>query len=115
MIFYVDSDIATSIALIINELLQNSLQYAFEGMNEGQVRIVVKLGDSTHRSRSLTMAVVSMSPNPPEPARSKHCPDPGQGQAPRNLAFDSGPGGTTSHCDFKNQIMDIVRCAVAPA
>ncbi|NCC76078.1 MAG: histidine kinase, partial [Clostridia bacterium] len=25
-----------------------------------------------------------------------------------NLAFDSGPGGTTVTLDFKNQIMDIV-------
>ena len=43
--FEVDSDIATSVALIINELLQNSLQYAFQDRETGLVRIVVTRGE----------------------------------------------------------------------
>lgn len=43
--FKVDSDIATSVALIINELLQNALKYAFEDEEEGQVRIVLTRGE----------------------------------------------------------------------
>lgn len=43
--FEVESDLATTIALIINELLQNSLEYAFVGQNEGTIRIVVEKGE----------------------------------------------------------------------
>ncbi|RPF48592.1 two-component sensor histidine kinase [Hydrogenoanaerobacterium saccharovorans] len=43
--FHVDSDIATSVALIINELLQNSLQYAFQEKETGTVRIIVTHGE----------------------------------------------------------------------
>ncbi|NCB63701.1 MAG: histidine kinase, partial [Clostridia bacterium] len=43
--FKVDSDIATSVALIINELLQNSLKYAFRDGDKGLVRIVVTQGE----------------------------------------------------------------------
>ena len=35
--FQVDSDIATSVAIIINELLQNSLKYAFQDRSSGAV------------------------------------------------------------------------------
>ena len=44
--FAVDSDIATSIAMVVNELLQNSFKYAFPERNEGgQVRVAVTRGD----------------------------------------------------------------------
>lgn len=43
--FKVDSDVATSVALIINELLQNSLKYAFKGRKSGQIKIIVCKGD----------------------------------------------------------------------
>lgn len=43
--FAVNSDIATSIAMVVNELLQNSFKYAFRGRNKGLVRIVVTRGD----------------------------------------------------------------------
>ncbi len=42
--FEVESDIATSVALVINELLQNSLKYAFVNKDSGVVRIVVSKG-----------------------------------------------------------------------
>jgi two-component sensor histidine kinase len=42
--FEVESDIATSVALVINELLQNSLKYAFTNRESGAVRITVSKG-----------------------------------------------------------------------
>ncbi|MGB4658823.1 MAG: sensor histidine kinase [Mobilitalea sp.] len=42
--FEVESDIATSVALVINELLQNCLKYAFIDRDVGEVRILVSKG-----------------------------------------------------------------------
>ncbi|MCM1991228.1 histidine kinase N-terminal domain-containing protein [Oceanirhabdus seepicola] len=42
--FKIDSDKSTSIALIVNELLQNSLQYAFEGRAYGDINIKIQRG-----------------------------------------------------------------------
>jgi len=41
---YINSDKATSIALVVNELLQNSLQYAFVGEREGKVEVNIQKG-----------------------------------------------------------------------
>lgn len=43
--FLVDSEVATSVALITNELLQNSLKYAFLNRENGSIRIQVTHGD----------------------------------------------------------------------
>lgn len=43
--FKVDSDVATSVALIINELLQNSLKYAFPNQDSGRIRIIITRGE----------------------------------------------------------------------
>ncbi|MGE5677474.1 MAG: sensor histidine kinase [Pseudomonadota bacterium] len=42
--FNVNSDKATSIALVVNELLQNSLQYAFVNRNRGNICIQIQKG-----------------------------------------------------------------------
>lgn len=42
--FEVESDIATSVALVVNEVLQNSFKYAFINRNSGIIRIVVSKG-----------------------------------------------------------------------
>lgn len=42
--FVIDSSKATSIALVINELVQNALHYAFVNRDEGQVNITIKKG-----------------------------------------------------------------------
>lgn len=42
--FDVESDIATSVALVINEILQNSFKYAFEGQDVGIIRIEIMKG-----------------------------------------------------------------------
>jgi len=40
----VDSDLATSIALSVNELLQNSMKHAFEGRKKGIIKVLVTRG-----------------------------------------------------------------------
>lgn len=42
--FEISSDVATSIALVVNELLQNSLEYAFPDRDEGNIRIAIQRG-----------------------------------------------------------------------
>lgn len=42
--FEVDSDVSTSVALVVNELLQNSLKYAFSEKGSGNVKIIVTQG-----------------------------------------------------------------------
>ena len=105
--FEVDSDIATSVALIINELLQNSLQYAFQDRETGLVRIVVTRGElysrieviddgsgydvENVRTDRLGLSIVQTMV---------------KDKLRGNLAVESGPGGTHVTFDFKNQIMD---------
>lgn len=43
-IIMIDSDKATSIALVVNELLQNSLQYAFIGRGRGRIKVNIQKG-----------------------------------------------------------------------
>ncbi|SHH53367.1 sensor histidine kinase [Clostridium grantii] len=43
--FYVNSDKATSIAIVLNELIQNSLKHAFNNEVEGFIEIKIKKGD----------------------------------------------------------------------
>lgn len=105
--FEVDSDIATSVALIINELLQNSLQYAFQDREKGLVRIVVTCGelysrieviddgsgyDVEHvRTDRLGLSIVQTMV---------------KDKLRGTLGVESGPGGTHVTFEFKNQIMD---------
>jgi two-component system, sensor histidine kinase PdtaS len=42
--FYIDSEKATSIAIVLNELLENSLQHAFVNKDKGTIDIIVKKG-----------------------------------------------------------------------
>lgn len=105
--FEVDSDIATSVALIINELLQNSLQYAFESTESGLIRIVVTRGElysrieviddgsgydvENVRTDRLGLSIVQTMV---------------KDKLRGSLDVESGPTGTHVTFDFKNQIMD---------
>lgn len=42
--FEISSDLATSIALVVNELVQNSMQYAFVGKTEGSIEVRIEKG-----------------------------------------------------------------------
>jgi two-component sensor histidine kinase len=42
--FEISSDLATSIALVVNELVQNSMQYAFVGREHGYVEVRIQRG-----------------------------------------------------------------------
>ena len=105
--FEVDSDIATSVALIINELLQNSLQYAFQDRETGLIRIVVTRGElysrieviddgsgydvENVRTDRLGLSIVQTMV---------------KDKLRGNLGIESGDGGTHVTFDFKNQIVD---------
>ena len=43
--FLCDSDMATSIALVVNEAIQNCLKYAFAGRNRGEIVIAIGKGE----------------------------------------------------------------------
>lgn len=43
--FPIDSDKATSIALVVNELVQNAIEYAFVGRETGQITLEIQKGD----------------------------------------------------------------------
>ncbi len=42
----INSDSATSIALVVNEIIQNAIKHAFQGRSEGEISIVVERGDT---------------------------------------------------------------------
>ncbi|NLV87254.1 MAG: histidine kinase [Clostridiales bacterium] len=103
----VDSDVATAVALIITELLQNSLKYAYDEQDEGQVLITLIPGDinSTlkvaddgrgfdveNTSQSLGMSIVTSLV---------------KDKLRGNLNIESGPEGTTVTFDFNNKTIDI--------
>ena len=43
--FKVDSDVATSVSVVVNELIQNAVKYAFPDREEGQISIHVHQGE----------------------------------------------------------------------
>ncbi|MGE4548847.1 MAG: sensor histidine kinase [Intestinibacillus sp.] len=107
--FKVDSDIATSVALIINELLQNSLKYAFPNQDSGEIRIIISAGElysrievldngcgfdvSKVKGDRLGLSIVQTLVK--DKLRGK-------------LTLTSSPGGTQTSFDFKNQILDVI-------
>lgn len=106
--FKVDSDIATSVALVINELLQNSLKYAFVGREKGSIRIVVAGGElysciaviddgcgfDTDKINNDRLGLSIVQTLVKDKLRGK-------------LVIDSNEKGTYVSFDFKNQIMDL--------
>lgn len=103
----VDSDVATTVALIITELLQNSLKYAFTGRSEGLVRIILTPGelcskiqviddgcgfDVENTTHSLGMSIVTSLV---------------KDKLRGSLLIESGPSGTAVTFDFNNRIFDI--------
>lgn len=42
----IDSDNATSIALVVNEIIQNAIKHAFHGRSEGEISIIIERGDT---------------------------------------------------------------------
>lgn len=107
--FEVDSDIATSVALIINELLQNSLKYAFPHKNSGEVRIVITAGELYSRievidngcgfdvekidNDRLGLSIVQTLVKDKLRGR---------------LTLTSDERGTYTSFDFKNQVLDVI-------
>lgn len=102
--FNIDSDKATSIALIVNELLQNALQYAFRDRCEGQIDIRIQKG-IMYSNISIVDDGVGFDINASRPGslgfsivrnivKDKLC---------GNLNIESGSRGTKIVFDFKNE------------
>ncbi len=107
--FEVDSDIATSVALVVNELLQNSLKYAFPNKNSGAIRIVVTESelysrieviddgcgfdldkvDNDRLGLSIVKSIV-------------------KDKLRGNLSVTSGADGTRTSFDFKRQVTEVI-------
>lgn len=106
--FKVDSDVSTSVALVINELLQNSLQYAFKDSSHGAVRIIVTAGEvfsrievidngcgfdvATARKDRLGLSIVQSLV---------------KDKLRGTLFIESSKAGTAVSFDFKNRMMDL--------
>ena len=106
--FLVDSEVATSVALITNELLQNSLKYAFLNRENGSIRIQVTHGDlystitvvddgcgfdvGAARNDRLGMSIVQTLVKDKLHGR---------------LSIQSDENGTTVTFDFQTQLIDL--------
>ena len=105
--FEVDSEIATSVALIINELLHNSLKYAFPDEKSGQIRIVITARELYSRIEVIDngcgfdVEKVDHDRLGLSIVRSLV-----QDKLRGKLTLRSGPEGTYTSFDFKNQILD---------
>ena len=105
--FQVDSDIATSVALIINELLENALKYAFHDGDEGCVRIIVTRGEMYSRIQVIDNGTGFNVENTDGSrlglsiVKSMVCD-----KLHGDLEIESDHGGIRVTFDFKNQIMD---------
>ncbi len=105
--FKVDSDIATSVALIINELLQNAFEYAFPERDKGNIRIIIIHGELYSRIQVIDDGIGF----DPENIDTSHMgisivkslvQDKLQGV----IKINSDEKGTVTDFEFKNKIMD---------
>ena len=105
--FKVSSDVATSVALIINELLENALKYAFREGDSGLIRIVVTKGELYSRIQVIDNGRGFDVQN-------RDCSRLGlsivetmvRDKLHGDLEIESSPQGTGVTFDFRNQIMD---------
>lgn len=105
----VDSDVAGSVALVTNELLQNSLKYAFTGRSEGTVTITIEKGkvystltvkddgvgfdEKQVRTGSLGLSLARTIV---------------QDKLHGKLRIRSGKSGTSAEFDFVNEMTDFI-------
>jgi two-component sensor histidine kinase len=107
--FEVESDIATSVALVINELLQNSLKYAFIDRDSGIVRIVVNKGDLYSKIKIIDNGCgFDVKNMKQEGLGLKIVHSLVEDKLHGNFKIKSNKQGTTVTFDFLNQTIDIV-------
>ena len=106
--FKVDSEIATSIALVINELLQNSLKYAFTDRKKGSIRIIVTQGELYSRIQVIDDGcgfMVGAADN--DRLGLSIVQSLVKDKLRGKLTIESGSTGTCVAFDFKNEMMDL--------
>lgn len=104
--FTVDSDIATSVALVVNELLQNSFKYAFQDRKEGAVRILVSQGDLYSRIQVIDNGIgFDVRKTDGNRLGLSIVQTLVEDKLKGDLEIESGPEGTTTTFNFKNQVL----------
>jgi len=104
--FSVDSDIATSIAMVVNELLQNSFKYAFADRSEGLVRIIVTHGDLYSKILVLDNGVgFDVSKTDQNSLGLSIVQTLVKDKLKGNLEIESGPEGTSTVFTFRNKLI----------
>ena len=104
--FTVDSDIATSVALVVNELLQNSFKYAFQDRKEGSVRILVSQGDLYSRIQVIDNGVgFDVRKTDGNRLGLSIVQTLVEDKLKGDLDIESGPEGTNTTFNFKNQVL----------
>jgi two-component system, sensor histidine kinase PdtaS len=107
--FEVESDIATSVALVINELLQNSLKYAFTNRNTGEVRIIVSKGSLYSKIKMIDNGCgFDLMDMKQEGLGLKIVHSLVEDKLHGNLKIKSNKQGTTVSFDFINKTIDVV-------
>lgn len=101
--FEVTSDNAASIALVLNELLQNSLKYAFNGRGNGKIAILVEGGD-LYSKITVTDDGCGFDTNAAsgDSLGLKIVQTIVEDKLHGKLTVNSGPNGTSTAFDFKN-------------
>lgn len=103
--FSVDFDVGTSVALIVNELLQNAMKYAFEPDSTGTVRILMTKGDLYSRIQVIDNGRGFNVEDASKPRLGLSIVQTlVEDKLFGNLDIESGPSGTQVTFDFKNQI-----------
>lgn len=105
----VNSDIATSAALAVNEILQNSIKYAFEGREEGNINITLEKGTVYS---TLTVVDDGIGFDVEETRRDslglKLVQSMVRDKLHGNLKIRSGEKGTKTSFDFVHNISDMI-------
>lgn len=105
--FHVSSDVATSVALIINELVENAMKYAFKEGDSGLIRIIVSRGE-------LYSQIQVIDNGKGFDVKNTDCSRLGlsivrtlvRDKLHGDFEIDSDSSGTRVRFDFRNKIMD---------
>ena len=103
--FTVDSEVGTSVALVVNELLQNAMKYAFPPDSEGLVRIIMARGDLYSRIQVIDNGRGFNVQDASKPKLGLSIVQTlVEDKLFGNLDIESGPQGTQVTFDFRTQL-----------
>ena len=105
----VESDVATSVAMVVNELLQNSMEHAFAGRENGTIRISLRKG-KIYSVIIVQDDGVGFNPKKISPGSLglNIAETMVRDKLHGSLKIRSGDSGTKASFDFMNKLTDIV-------